>query len=37
MIISIFKFNFRNLEGQEEVFDLPVCEQEALGGGLLWV
>lgn len=37
MIILIFKVNFCNMEGQEEVFDLCVCEREALSGGLRWV
>lgn len=30
MTILIFKFNFCNMEGQEEVFDLCVCVSERL-------
>lgn len=37
MAMSSFKFNFYNMEGQEEMFDLRVYEQEALDGGLVWV
>lgn len=37
MVLSNFKFNFYNMEGQEEMFDLCVFEQEALNGALVWV
>ena len=37
MIISNFKFNFYNMEGQEEMLNLFLYEHEALDGGLACV